>query len=291
MAQFDQANRAAFELCLGGRTFNRSRYSRILDSTISTFNPQFFRSNTGVGSSSRRPIFIVGMMRSGTTLLEQILSSHSEVAGGGELAFWLDHGAKAFDVDRRVVDLKRVHGAREEYLRVLGAIDVDCACVTDKMPQNYQVLGLIHLAFPKAPIVHIRRHPVDTCISIYTTPYQRSPDFAHCRDSIVFAYREYLRLMEHWRKVLLAHQFLEIDYEDLTSDPEGVTRRVLAFCGLTWEQACSAPEKNPRVVTTPSLCAVRQPINRSAVERWRVYEPWLGEFASLLPSTGAQSNC
>jgi hypothetical protein len=150
------------------------------------------------------------------------------------------------------------------------------------MPQNFQMLGLIHLAFPKAPIIHIRRNPVDTCISIYTTAYQKSPAFAHDRDSIVFAYRQYQRLVAHWRKVLPKERFLDIDYEDLTGNPEPVIRRMVGFCGLSWESGCLQPQLNDRLVTTPSLWQVRQPMYRSAVERWRVYEPWLGPFRQLV---------
>ncbi len=283
MEHFDVANEFAFKQNLGSRPFNRHRYAQIIDSTIATFTAEFFRANRRVGALSRKPIFVLGMMRSGTTLVEQILSSHPQVTAGGELSFWLDSVGRAFDVDKRTVDLKRLPRLEEEFARLIDSISPSSAHVTDKMPQNFQVLGLIHLAFPNSPIIHIRRHPVDTCFSIYTTPYQLSPDFAHSRESIVFAYRQYQRLMAHWRKVLPAEQFLEIDYEDLTANPERVTRKLVSFCKLEWNEVCLQPEKNERVVATPSLVAVRQPINRSAVDRWKVYEPWLGEFAKLLP--------
>jgi tetratricopeptide (TPR) repeat protein len=286
MHQFDLANAAAFQTCLGGRLFNRRRYAEIIDSMIATFTPDFLRRNRGVGSSSCRPIFVLGMMRSGTTLVEQILSSHPEVTAGGELPFWLATGFAAFDVDKRSVDLKRIAKLVGLFEADLGKVSASAQHVTDKTPQNFQALGLIHLAFPRAKVIHIRRNPLDNCVSIYTTPYEKSPDFAHSKESIVFAYRQYQRLMAHWRKVLPAEQFLEIDYEDLTTRPETVTRKLLEFCRLPWDDACLEPENNNRIVTTPSLCQVRQPINRSAVERWRVYEPWLGEFVKLKGLSG-----
>ena len=282
MSQYDLANADAFQLLLDGKPFPRGRYAEIIDANIATFDKEFFLKQRGVGSNSRKPIFVVGMMRSGTTLVEQILSSHPQVGAAGEVEFWLDTGSKLFDANSRTVHTKLLGQSTTQYMAALESICSGTERATDKMPQNFQMLGLIHLAFPKAPIIHIRRNPVDTCISIYTTAYQGSPAFAHDRDSIVFAYRQYQRLVAHWRKVLPTDRFLEVDYEDLTSNPEPVIRRMVAFCGLPWNNACLKPEQNDRLVTTPSLWQVRQPMYRTAVERWKVYEPWLGSFRELL---------
>jgi len=282
MRHYDEANKSAFEQLLGGVSFNRARYAESVDGTIATFQKEFFQRNRAIGSGNRIPIFVVGMMRSGTTLVEQILSSHTEVGAAGEVDFWLDEGPLLFDSAKRSVNLRAIGNAAKSYVGLLESISPGTLHVTDKMPQNFQMLGLIHLAFPKAPIIHIRRNPVDTCISIYTTAYQKSPAFAHDRDSIVFAYRQYQRLVAHWRKVLPKERFLDIDYEDLTGNPEPVIRRMVGFCGLSWESGCLQPQLNDRLVTTPSLWQVRQPMYRSAVERWRVYEPWLGPFRQLV---------
>ena len=282
MTHYDEANREAFELNLEGKPFLRSRYAELFDRTISTFNRDLLDRHRRLGPNSQTPIFIVGMMRSGTTLVEQIISSHPEVGAAGEVEFWLDEGPSALDLQEKAVHPKRVVSLAEEYLRVLQSLAPGHSRITDKMPQNFQMLGLIHLAFPKAPIIHIRRNPVDTCLSIYTTAYQQSPAFAHQKESIVFAYKQYQRLVTHWRKVLPPDRFLEIDYEELTADREPVIRKLIAFCGLEWDDRCLTPELNNRLVVTPSLWQVRQPINRNAVERWKAYKPWLGAFYQLL---------
>jgi tetratricopeptide (TPR) repeat protein len=275
------ANELAFELSLGSQSFDRRTYTKAVDDTIATFSRDFFKKNRGIGWNQRLPIFVVGMMRSGTTLVEQILSSHPEVGAAGEVDFWLDEGFAAVDVAKRTLDQKSLTKLAQRYIDGLRRMAPDKPFVTDKMPQNFQMVGLIHTAFPKAPIIHIRRNPLDTCISIFTNAYQQSPNFAHDQDSIVFAYRQYQRLVAHWRRVLPSEQFLEIDYEDLTANPEAVTRQILSFCHLKWDDACLRPELNDRLVTTPSLWQVRQPVYRTAVERWRVYEPWLGGLAQL----------
>jgi len=204
------------------------------------------------------------------------------VGAAGEVEFWLDEGPTAVDLGKRSLNAKKLVTVSAAYLKVLQSLAPGKPRATDKMPQNFQMLGHIHLGFPKAPIIHIRRNPIDTCLSIYTTAYQQSPAFAHDRESIVFAYKQYLRLVAHWRKVLPADRFLEVDYEELTADRDSVIRRIISFCGLEWNEACLHPESNDRLVVTPSLWQVRQPINRSAVDRWRVVEPWLGAFRQLL---------
>ncbi len=169
-----------------------------------------------------------------------------------------------------------------DYLAVLRGISPDAARVTDKMPFNFGLLGIIRQVFPRAAIVHCRRHPVDTCLSIFGTDFEAAIDFAGERGSLVFFYRQYLRLMAHWREVLPAERFIEVDYEELVADPEKLTRRMIATCGLEWNDACLAPHRNRRRIATASVWQARQPIYRTSVERWRRYEPWLGELRELL---------
>ena len=153
--------------------------------------------------------------------------------------------------------------------------------VTDKMPFNFQWAGLVHLVLPKARIVHCRRSAIDTCLSIYMTHFSKDWGFASDRGDLAFYYRQYLRLMDHWRAVLPAERFLEVDYEEATAEPEAMARRLVAFAGLAWDEACLAPEKNPDVVRTANKWEARQPVYRSSVERWRRYARWLGEMGEL----------
>ncbi len=159
------------------------------------------------------------------------------------------------------------------------------------MPVNFLVLGLIHLALPRARIIHCRRNPLDTCLSIYSTPMGNPVDFAHERANLVFYYEQYLKLMAHWRQVIPPEGLLEIDYESLVTDPAPVTRALIDFCGVEWDEACLLPERNRHVIVTPSVWQARQPVYRSAVGRWKRYEPWLGVFKKLqkraAPSRGA----
>jgi hypothetical protein len=171
------------------------------------------------------------------------------------------------------------------YLALLSTKAPKKARVVDKMPINFAGLGVIHAVFPNAKIIHVRRNPVDTCISIYTTPNRGLTEFGHDRGNIVFAYRQYQRLMEHWRQALPSGTMLEVDYEALVGDREAASRQIVDFVGEAWSDLCLQPEKNARTVVTPSVWQVRQPVYKTSVERWRRFEPWLGAFRALLPST------
>jgi tetratricopeptide (TPR) repeat protein len=234
------------------------------------------------------PVFIVGMPRSGTTLVEQILSSHPAVAAGGELPFWAQRrfNSPAFGIG--ALEAANLLKAGEDYCAQLRQIGPEALRVTDKRPGNFEMLGLIGLAFPEARIIHCRRNPVDTCLSIFFANFGASQDYAWDRGDLAFAYRQYERLMEHWRRVLPSDRFTEVNYATLVGDPEGETRRLIAFCGLDWDDACLTPERNGRVVRTASLWQARQPVYKTSIERWRRYEPWLGELRELLPAT---ENC
>jgi len=282
MKNFEQANRVARKLKFGDAIFDREAYSKEFDWLIETFSRAFIDQNRQAGNPSDVPIVIVGMMRSGTTLAEQILSSHPMIGAAGEQRFWPLSRHQLFGdagADFRAERLPQFGG---QYVEALKKIVPGAQHITDKMPANYELLGPIHAALPNARIIHMRRNPVDTCISIFATPNRVPVDFAYDRSNIVFAYREYLRLMEHWRSVLPADRFIEVNYEDVVSDRETQARRMLDLIGLDWDDALLHHESNERNVITPSLWQVRQPIYTSSVERWRRYEPWLGEFSSLL---------
>jgi hypothetical protein len=278
MRHFDAANRIRSAAAGLDRATLAAQTGRV----IATTPPGYLDRRPDLGVADETPILIVGMPRSGTTLVEQILSSHPDVAPGGELSFWHDRngaGARVFGADARPEAVRRL---ADDYLAVLHAVSPTAARVTDKMPFNFGLLGMIRQVFPRATIVHCRRHPIDTCLSIFATDFEATIDFAGDRGSLVFFYRQYQRLMAHWREVLPPDRFIEVDYEALVADPAPLTRRLVANCGLQWNDACLAPHRNQRRITTASVWQARQPIYRTSVERWKRYEPWLGELRQLL---------
>jgi len=283
IGHFDRANEIESESTReAGRWVDRRAHAAFVDQMIARF--PWGRGEHATGRSpSDVPVLIVGMPRSGTTLVEQILSSHRDIGAAGELSYWTDRPVVETPV--AAPDDARGRELAENYLALLRRAAPDARRVTDKMPANFLVLGLIHRVLPAARIIHCRRHPVDTCLSIYSTPVSNPLDFAHDRSNLVFYYEQYLRLMAHWRALIPADRLLEIDYERLVSEPEEVTRRLVAFCGLEWDAACLEHERSEHLIMTPSVWQARQPVYRDALERWRRYEPWLGAFRRLLPAT------
>jgi len=228
------------------------------------------------------------MPRSGTTLVEQIISNHPEVGAGGELHFWNERGA-VWHQSGAGTDTAFLAKAAADYLGVLRTIAPKAARVTDKMPFNFLWAGLIHVAFPRAVIIHCRRAAVDTALSIHQTHFHPSLAFPTGGSELVIYFRSYQRLVDHWRSVLPQARFIEVDYEELTRAPEPVIRRIIATCGLAWDDACLRPECNPRAVRTPSKWQARQPIYRNSVARWRRYEPWLGLLRPLVDDSESEA--
>jgi tetratricopeptide (TPR) repeat protein len=267
--------------------FDSSAFSIEIDRMITRCSPEWMARVSALGSSDATPVLILGMPRSGTTLVEQIVSMHPEVGAGDELHFWNERGAKWLSsVVAGIVAVGNektfLHKAASDYLDVLRAIAPKAARVTDKMPFNFLWAGLIHAAFPRATIIHCRRAPVDTALSIHQTHFHPSLAFPTGGADLVAYFRDYQRLMEHWRNVLPADCLIEVAYEDLTRQPEPIVRRIIEACGLSWNDACLRPETNPRAVKTPSKWQTRQPIYRSSVARWKRYEPWLGPLSALV---------
>jgi tetratricopeptide (TPR) repeat protein len=234
------------------------------------------------GLDSTRPVFIIGMPRSGTTLAEQILASHPAVFGAGELAFWSNasaaHGPLRLD-DGAGAPLIAHLG--NEYLRLLGAMSAEALHVVDKMPANFLSLGLIHEVFPRARIIHIRRNPLDTCLSIYFQHFKSGHSYANDLGDLAHYYQEYSRLMQHWRRVMPAAGLLEVPYEGLVDDQEHWSRQMLAFIGLPWDIRCLDFHRTHRSVITASKWQVRQKMSRSSIDRWRNYQQFLGPLRNL----------
>jgi Flp pilus assembly protein TadD len=271
----------------GSGSFDSATFSIEIDHLIARCTPEFIARAPELGSHDATPVLIIGMPRSGTTLVEQIVSMHPEVGAGGELHFWNQRGAEwhrsvAAGNEGPFVLSEFLAKAAADYLGVLRAIAPTAERVTDKMPFDFLWAGLIHVAFPRAIIIHCRRAPIDTALSIHQTHFHPSLPFPTGGAELVAYFRSYQRLIDHWRSVLPTDRFIEVDYEDLTRAPEPVIRRIIAACGLAWHDSCLRPESNPRAVKTPSKWQTRQPIYRTSVERWRRYEPWLGPLRALV---------
>jgi tetratricopeptide (TPR) repeat protein len=278
MQHFD----AADAVRRGSASFDSAAFSIKIDHLIARCTPEWIARVHKLYSCDATPMLIIGMPRSGTTLVEQIVSMHPEVGAGGELHFWNQRGAAWHHSGAAENELPFLARAAADYLGVLRAIAPQAARVTDKMPFNFLWAGLVHVAFPHAIIIHCRRAPIDTALSIHQTHFHPSLAFPTGGAELVAYFRSYQRLIDHWRSVLPADRFLEIDYEDLTRTPEPVIRRIIAACGLAWHDACLRPESNLRAVKTPSKWETRQPIYRTSIARWRRYEPWLGPLRALV---------
>jgi tetratricopeptide (TPR) repeat protein len=278
MQHFD----AADAVRRGSASFDSAAFSNEIERLIARCTPELLARAPELGSGDATPLLIIGMPRSGTTLVEQIVSMHPDVGAGGELNFWNERGAAWHCSGAAGNETPFLAKAAADYLGVLRAIAPTAARVTDKMPFNFIWAGLIHLAFPRAIIIHCRRAAVDTALSIHQTHFHPSLAFPTGGAELVAYFHSYHRLTDHWRSVLPADRFLEVDYEDLTRAPEPVIRRIIAACGLPWHDACLRPECNPRAVKTPSKWQTRQPIYRTSVARWRRYEPWLGPLRALV---------
>lgn len=264
-------------------TFDRESHRRFIDSLIRQYDTEAFESLRPLGNPSEMPIYIVGMPRSGTTLTEQIIASHPLVAGGGERGFWA--GIEKERAGKGRLDQTAIDAIAEACLADLAGVKAagkETNRVTDKMPHNFLRVGLIHTVFPNARIIHVRRHPVDNCLSIYFQNFKGDHPYAYDLDSLAYYRREYERLMQHWREVMPADRYFEFDYEDLVADQEGMSRKLVAFCGLEWDDACLRFHENERAIKTASVWQVRQKIYTSSVERWRHYASHIGPLLSLL---------
>lgn len=282
MAHADEARRLAKSVpggyWLPGRT---DIVKQALEPSRQTFTRAFFDEQKAIGAETHKPVLIVGMLRSGTTLLDHLLTSHSEITSIGESKFWslvARRAEKALNAN----DLTFVKQVQIEYETLLGSADPNAQRVIDKAPLNFPYVGIAHTLFPNARIIHTKRHPVDIALSLYLTPQVWIGPLAQDRRSIVDFYRMYDEYMALWRQVLPSDRFLEVQYEDLVADKEGTLRKVVSFLGLDWDDACLHHEANERIVNTPSRWQVRQPVYKSSVARWRTYGPWLDEFADLL---------
>ncbi len=280
-ASLIQANQIAYRLYPACRTFDPGWTQREPNLIKERFTRTFFEQLRPAGTPNKDPIFIVGMIRSGTTLLDQIVTSHPLVSAVGEATFWNNRSnplhASWADEAPSQTDLEFL---AHDYLLSIDRGN-QSGRFTDKMPLNYRNIGLIRATFPNAKIIHIRRDPFDTCLSIFSTFFAGGPNFAYHQDNIVTFYRAYLTYMEHWRTTLEPENFFEVDYESLVSDPEPTIQSVLNFLELSWDENCLRHEANARSVNTPSRWQARQPIYRTSIGKRQVYGSIFTSFCQI----------
>ncbi len=287
------ADRAFAHLHQGNRqaraalTFDVEAERERLAAIAGSFTPAALERLAGAGDPSELPVFVVGMPRSGTTLVEQILAAHPQVHGAGELSTLVQlvtrfAGAGDFRGLSPTTSRQEVTTLGRDYVARLAPLAPEKQRIVDKMPANILHAGLIRLALPNARIIHCRRDPVDTCLSCYTKYFAGEQNFAYDLRELGLYYRAYAALAEHWRALLPADRFIEVGYEDVVDDLEGQARRLVTFCGLEWNDACLAFHQARRQVRTASLNQVRQPIYRSSVRRWERYAPHLGALLEAL---------
>jgi len=269
-----------------GSTYNRDQLTERVEQIIRSCNPAFLQRSAMEGSGSEQPVFVIGMPRSGTSLAEQILASHPSVAGAGEVPFW--NGA--FTAYRKAeaggsVDAKLIPGMAAEYLGRLAAESRGGPRVVDKMPANFFYAGLIHAALPHARIIHMRRHPIDTCLSIYFQNFFGMGPYANDLEDLAHYYGEYVRITNHWRTLLPATALLEVPYEALVGDQESWSRRMVDFIGLPWDPKCLEFHQTDRVVITASKWQVRQKIHSASAGRWKNYEKFVAPLRDALGDT------
>ncbi len=261
------------------------------------FTPERIAAKSGSGAVSDVPIFIIGMPRSGTSLVEQILASHPDVHGAGELkrldeivnsANGEDSGAPAYPEYVARMSGTGLKAIGNRYLAAVRTLAPNAARVVDKMPSNYYYAGIIHLALPQARIIHTVRDPVDTCVSCFSKLF--SGELSHTYDLAELGryHRRYQVLMAHWHRVLPPGRILDVRYEELVADLEGQARRLLVHCGLDWDPRCLEFHRTERPVRTASATQVRKPIYASAIGRWRVYETHLKPLLAELHAAATQ---
>jgi tetratricopeptide (TPR) repeat protein len=273
-----------------GSPYDRQKMTERVAEIILSFEAAFMRQAHNAAPGSEMAVFIVGMPRSGTSLTEQILASHPAVFGAGELTFW-DRAFAAYESqglkDHRGAGL--VPGMARAYLDRLGELSAGAQRVIDKLPGNFMNLGLIHAALPGAKIIHMQRHPIDTCLSIYFQNFLHMGHYAHDLEDLAHFYGEYLRIIAHWRAMLPATQLLEIPYEALIEDQEGWTRQMLEFIGLPWDSKCLDFHLTNRVILTTSKWQVRQKIHAASAGRWSNYQKFVGPLLPLMQQATHQA--
>ena len=271
-----------------GLRYDKRETTEYVDRTIETFSPRWLRRFAGAGDQSPLPVFVFGMMRSGTTLAEQILSSHRHVLGGGELLAMAHlaeemgrSAAAGYPRCVRSLDGAGLRALGAAYLSRLPAHGEGIQRVTDKLTYNFLHAGLIATCLPNASLVYCERNAADVCLSVFFQSFAEGHHYAYEQTEIAHVHLEHERLMNYWFEVL-PERILRLRYEDVISNTQERARALVAHCGLEWDDACLDYTRNPRAVRTASNWQVRQPVYKTSMERWRRYEKHLGPLLEAL---------
>ncbi len=278
-----------------GLSYDVSDDEAVMTTIREAFRPDAFDGDNEGVASDVKPIFILGLPRSGTTLVDRILSSHSDVASLGEINDFalsmmqvVPKGSDRLDLVRKTASLDFTL-LGEKYSGSIRNRNRDAACLVDKTPSNFLYIGLIAKALPGARIIHMRRHPMDGCYAIYKTLFRMGYPYAYSLEDLGQYYIGYHRLMEHWRSVLPG-RVLDVDYEDLVANQEKVSRSIVSHCGRDWQDACLNFHENQSPTATASAAQVRQPVYQTSVAKWRRFEEELAPLHAMLVEAGILSN-
>jgi tetratricopeptide (TPR) repeat protein len=283
---------------LKGKTIDIDKFTKDIDEAIKTFSAEALKKAPKSTIPTNTPIFIIGMPRSGTSLVEQILDTHPDVTAAGELNDILKYAKEITDLvdshrpyphylNELTIDICNTISQR--YLNRLNGISSTSRYVTNKMPHNFLILGLISILFPQAHIIHCKRDPKDTCVSCFFQNYTHGHHYATHLETLGAYYRQYTKLMNHWIEVI-DRPVITLQYEELVADQETQTRRLLELLDLPWNNACLNFHNNERVIQTASYNQVRQPIYSKSVGRWKNYENYLQPLLKALAEQNPSSD-
>jgi tetratricopeptide (TPR) repeat protein len=261
--------------------YDRNERSKFVDQLIRVYSREAISNIGSAGSSSAKPVFVVGMPRSGTSLAEQIIASHPAAYGAGELGFWGSPILRETGITQGVLMETERSKVAEAYLRILESASGNASRVVDKAPVNSDFLGLIYTVFPNARVIYMRRDPIDTCLSCYFQQFLTGIHFTFDLSDLVDYYRGHQRIMAHWREVLPPGFILDVPYEELVADQEAWSRKMLNFIGLEWDARVLEFHTNKRQVITASAWQVRQKVYKTSVARWHNYDKFIGPLKTL----------
>ncbi|MBE9525220.1 MAG: tetratricopeptide repeat protein [Chloroflexi bacterium] len=267
--------------------FDKANHEIGISSTLKFFSKDYMKDAPRSSCDSDKPVFIVGMPRSGTSLVEQILASHSRICGAGELPEIIKMTiamesllgtSKPYPECLEEITVEYLDGLAEHYIsHIESLVDDETSRVIDKMPGNFMNLGLIEMLFPNARIIHCMRNPLDTCLSAYFQDFSRSHPYSYDLSNLALYYNNYRKVMDHWRSVIKL-PIIDVHYEDVVSNQEDMSRKLIEFCGLEWEPNCLEFHKTDRFVGTASYDQVRQPIYKKSMQRWKKYEDKISQL-------------